>query len=124
MPVADESESSFKDGRTSIVIRDRALTFAAVAVNLAVTSTEIGGDGWESNPPRTPHSAPQTVLKTAGHESTEVHQHPPEFNEKLRDSTGVRCRLSLFAGLAVILAVMARPTLQFIIVAAPSGIAV
>src|ERR1700694_557360 len=27
---------------------------------------KIGGDGWESNPPRTPRSAPQTGLKTAG----------------------------------------------------------
>ena len=69
-------------------------------------------DGNRTHPGRL-NSAPQTVLKTAGHESTEVHQHPPEFNEKLRDSTGVRCRRSLFAGLAVILAVIARPTLQF-----------
>jgi hypothetical protein len=37
-----------------------------MAVILAVTSADFGGDGWESNPPRTPHSAPQTVLKTAG----------------------------------------------------------
>ena len=28
--------------------------FTAVAVNLAVISRQIGGDGWESNPPRTP----------------------------------------------------------------------
>ena len=30
----------------------------AVAVILAVTTSEIGGDGWESNPPRTPQQRP------------------------------------------------------------------
>ena len=49
------------------------MTSATVAVILAVTTAEIGGDGWESNPPGTPHSAPQTVLKTGGRESTTVH---------------------------------------------------
>jgi hypothetical protein len=56
----------------STLVHERALTSAAVAVNLAVTSAEIGGDGWESNPPRTPYSAPQTVLKTAGLPSSTV----------------------------------------------------
>jgi hypothetical protein len=55
-------------------VRQNAQMSAAVAVNLAVTTAEIGGDGWESNPPRTPHSAPQTVLKTAG--GTSLHTSP------------------------------------------------
>ena len=50
----------------SLAIRQSTATPADVAVNLAVTTGKSGGDGWESNPPRTPHSAPQTVLKTAG----------------------------------------------------------
>src|SRR4030081_1533765 len=81
-------------------------TLVAYMPRLFQVGRENGGDGWESKPPRTPYSAPQTVLKTAGHESTDVHQHPPEFNEELRDSTGVRFRSCLFAGLAVILAVI------------------
>ncbi len=50
----------------STITHGRLPASAAVAVNLAVTTTEFGGDGWESNPPRTLHSAPQTVLKTLG----------------------------------------------------------
>jgi len=30
----------------------------AVAVMLAATTDKIGGDGWESNPPRTPQQRP------------------------------------------------------------------
>src|SRR5438270_123283 len=58
----------------SAVARLCAGQCAAVAVILAVNRTGFGGDGWESNPPRTPHSAPQTVLKTA--ESTSSRTSP------------------------------------------------
>ena len=43
---------------TSTKIRQRSLESAAVAVILAVTTAEIGGDGWESNPPRTNQQRP------------------------------------------------------------------
>src|ERR1035437_6221887 len=33
-------------------------TPTAAAVTLAVRTAEIGGDGWESNPPRTPQQRP------------------------------------------------------------------
>src|ERR1700675_859119 len=39
---------------------------AAVAVILAVTTTEIGGDGWESNPPRTPQQRPANGFEDRG----------------------------------------------------------
>jgi hypothetical protein len=32
--------------------------FAVLAVILAVIAPKIGGDGWESNPPRTPQQRP------------------------------------------------------------------
>jgi hypothetical protein len=69
------------------------VAIAAVAVVVAVTSGEGGGDGWESNAPRTPQQRPlvqeglvaawvvvlifsQTVLKTAGLASITVHKGP------------------------------------------------
>jgi hypothetical protein len=66
---------------------------------------EFGGEGWESNPPRTPHSAPQTVLKTASLASAIVHQLPPEFGRESYESAAVRYWPPSSAGLAVILAV-------------------
>jgi hypothetical protein len=90
----------------STLVHERALTSAAVAVNLAVTSAEIGGDGWESNPPRTPHSAPQTVLKTAWLASADVHHSPPGFNLSCWHSVVVRHRPQSSVGLAVFLAVV------------------
>jgi len=38
--------------------RSRSSTSIAVAVNLAVRNAVCGGDGWESNPPRTPQQCP------------------------------------------------------------------
>src|SRR5260221_13739329 len=48
--------------------RDRrsVLMFAAVAVILAVTATKSGGDGWESNPPRTPQQRPANGFEDRG----------------------------------------------------------
>ncbi len=40
------------------VIPRSALKVAAVAVILAVKEPGFGGDGWESNPPRTPQQRP------------------------------------------------------------------
>src|ERR1700694_610121 len=56
----------------------------------AVIPAKAGGDGWESNPPRTPHSAPQTVLKTAGPSSRDVCERPPPFGHRLGKSVFVR----------------------------------
>src|SRR5882672_10275501 len=39
---------------------------AAVAVILAVIATRNGGDGWESNPPRTPQQRPATGFEDRG----------------------------------------------------------
>src|SRR5450759_859425 len=72
-------------------------------------AAEIGGDGWESNPPRTPHSAPQTVLKTAGGPSGAVHKRPLEFIPRTWHSVLVRLRAHTYAKLAVILAVSEHP---------------
>src|SRR5579864_1393497 len=38
----------------------------AVAVNLAVITAEIGGDGWESNPPRTRQQRPANGFEDRG----------------------------------------------------------
>ncbi len=43
-----------------------AQTFAAVAVMLAVTPAKNGGDGWESNPPRTPQQRPANGFEDRG----------------------------------------------------------
>jgi len=91
--------------RRNAGFRPRILECAAVAVNLAVVAPKPGGDGWESNPPRTPQQRPQTVLKTAGLASTAVHQRPPEFGYYLADSKVVRPLPQLYSKLAVILAV-------------------
>src|SRR5450759_5517000 len=85
------------------------MTSATVAVILAVTTAEIGGDGWESNPPGTPHSAPQTVLKTAGGSSGAVHKRPLEFIPRTWHSVLFRLRAHTYAKLAVILAVSEHP---------------
>src|SRR2546430_6499584 len=43
------------------------LTLApTVAVNSAVTPAEFGGDGWESNPPRTPQQRPANSFEDCG----------------------------------------------------------
>src|SRR5713101_4174101 len=65
----------------------------------------FGGDGWESNPPRTPQQRPANGLKTAGLASTAVHQRPPEFGYYLADSKVVLPLPQLYSKLAVILAV-------------------
>src|SRR5438876_4490040 len=44
---------------------------AAVAVILAVIARETGGDGWESNPPRTPQQRPADGFEDRGrHQSS------------------------------------------------------
>jgi hypothetical protein len=65
-----------------------------------------GGDGWKSNPPRTPHSAPQTVLKTADLTSTYVHRDPLQFDRTPSDSRTVRLCPRVSVKLAVFLAVI------------------
>jgi hypothetical protein len=54
--------------RPNVAMADRlgALTSAAVAVILAVTTTKNGGDGWESNPPRTPQQRPANGFEDRG----------------------------------------------------------
>ena len=81
-----------------------------LAVILAVTTAEFGGDGWESNHPGRLNSAPQTVLKTANQASADVHHRPPNFRLCRRDSAVVRCSPQPSVGLAVFLAVSGSPT--------------
>ena len=38
----------------------------AVAVNLPVNAGKFGGDGWESNPPRTPQQRPANSFEDRG----------------------------------------------------------
>ena len=73
---------------------------------LAVMTAEIGGDGWESNPPRTNQQAPQTVLKTAGLPSRQVRSGPPEFGSAPSDFRIVRLCVSACTESAVVLAVI------------------
>ena len=63
-----------------------------------------GMDGNRTHPGRL-SSAPQTVLKTAGLSSANVHQRPRKFNRRHRQSMVVRSRPQLSGGAAVILAV-------------------
>ena len=86
----------------SISIRRSALRSAAVAVIRA----KNGGDGWESNPPRTPQQRPATILKTAGLASASVHEGPLKFGRQRRQSALVSVRPQSSVGLAVFLAVM------------------
>ena len=51
---------------SSDLIHLRAPKSAAVAVNLAVTTRTVGGDGWESNPPRTPQQRPANGFEDRG----------------------------------------------------------
>ena len=43
-----------------------ALECAPVAVILAVNAAKSGGDGWESNPPRTPQQRPANGFEDRG----------------------------------------------------------
>src|ERR1700730_17002038 len=56
---------------------------ATVAVTLAVTVTKIGGDGWESNPPRTPQQRPANGFEDRG-----GHQPPiiPRARNRIRSA--------------------------------------
>ena len=56
-------------------VRYRPYTFATVAVILAVMIAKSGGDGWESNPPRTRHRRPANGFEDRGR-----HQ-PPNIPE-------------------------------------------
>src|SRR5438093_9090609 len=51
---------------SSATMRGDARLSSAVAVNLAVTAPEFGGDGWESNPPRTPQQRPADGFEDRG----------------------------------------------------------
>src|SRR2546428_3021575 len=52
-------------------VRSHPRGFATVAVMLAVTAAESGGDGWESNPPRTPQQRPANGFEDRGrHQSS------------------------------------------------------
>src|SRR5712691_6646496 len=51
---------------TSAEVRECLLTSSAVAVILAVKRTKFGGDGWESNPPRTPQQRPADGFEDRG----------------------------------------------------------
>jgi hypothetical protein len=44
----------------------RYLPVNFVAVGLAVTAAKCGGDGWESNPPRTPQQRPANGFEDRG----------------------------------------------------------
>ena len=72
---------------------------------LAVTTTEIGGDGWESNPPRTPQQRPANGFEDRGLTSTTIHGGALSFDPEQRESTIVRPRPRPTARLAVMLAV-------------------
>src|SRR5713101_1104842 len=51
---------------TSAVSIGNHLRLEAVAVSLAVIATKNGGDGWESNPPRTPQQRPANSFEDRG----------------------------------------------------------
>ncbi len=52
--------------KSSAAVRGCVHRFAGVAVNLAVIDAEFGGDGWESNPPRTPQQRPANGFEDRG----------------------------------------------------------
>jgi hypothetical protein len=57
--------------RRSPSVRDGVSPSAAVAVMLAVIAAKRGGDGWESNPPRTPQQRPANGFEDRGrHQSS------------------------------------------------------
>jgi hypothetical protein len=108
-------------GRPSKTVRYRAVQFSCKnwsARDRASSSTNhrfgchwlspprkmAGMDGNRTHPGRL-SSAPQTVLKTAGLPSMDVHYGPLQFSGKHRWSVIVRQRPRMAAGLAVILAV-------------------
>jgi hypothetical protein len=64
-----------------------------------------GMDGNRTHPGRL-SSAPQTVLKTAGLASADVHQRPLKMAGNYRESANIHNGPPRFASLAVILAVM------------------
>src|SRR5436305_120368 len=60
-----------KSSSTTTGVHGRPVKFAAVAVILAVSNAESGGDGWESNPPRTPQQRPADGFEDRGrHQSS------------------------------------------------------
>src|SRR5712692_5121212 len=94
--------------------QDRALFYAlspswfvsSKAVNSAVTPPNLAGmDGNRTHPGRL-SSAPQTVLKTAGLPSIDVHRGPLQFDRTPSDSRTVRLCPAVSVTLAVFLAVI------------------
>ena len=71
------------EGLVSNAVRQGAWTSTGVAVILAVIATEIGGDGWESNPPRTPQQRPANGFEDRGR-----HQPPIIPSSKARLALG------------------------------------
>jgi hypothetical protein len=74
---------------TSKEVRRSVLTSADVAVNLAVMTAKIGGDGWESNPLRTPQQRPADGFEDRG---ANVHDCPPTSAEVRFLTSAVRNR--------------------------------
>jgi hypothetical protein len=69
--------------------RHHARGSAAVAVILAVTTTRFGGDGWESNPPRTPQQRPADGFEDR---VFTVRQRPATYAQDQKSPAGIRRR--------------------------------
>jgi hypothetical protein len=76
-----------------------------VAVILAVITEKSGGDGWESNPPRTPQQRPANGFEDRGSAVRLCPLPTVEVRREQSQSVLVRSRLPSSAGLAVFLAV-------------------
>jgi len=79
---------------------------ASVAVNLAVIPTKCGGDGWESNPPRTPQQRPANSFETAVWRPSLSADVRDRFESRAGYYANVCGRAPTFAKMAVILAVV------------------
>ena len=58
--------AAIHDGTDVLDSASMSTDFPAVAVILAVIGTRSGGDGWESNPPRTPQQRPANGFEDRG----------------------------------------------------------
>jgi hypothetical protein len=65
-------------------IGSSGLTYRAPAVSLAVITAKFGGDGWESNPPRTPQQRPADGFEDRGE-----HQLPYIPDDRARLTAGL-----------------------------------
>jgi hypothetical protein len=93
--VTDESltaAGSTRDGifaSHTVLIRPGSLGSSPAAVILAVRSTESGGDGWESNPPRTPQQRPADGFEDRG---SDVRHCPAMSTQDENSEAGIRWR--------------------------------